>query len=160
MEINLTSIIVALIAAAVSVIGYREAKRGRKDTNVQQQATNILQAEKQELDTLRLVIENERAEADRAMIARDIARQEADKERAYRLQVETDLRTEADTERSRRVECETSLRLAEEQHRRATKRYSEELSTLASLVRDEVLLEAGRTQLAIELAENDPPSPP
>lgn len=154
MDLNFSTIIVALIAGLVSLYGYRESRAGRRDAIVQQAAANKLNEEKQELETLRITIDNERAEADRAMVARDLARSEADREREHRMKVEAELRAEADLERTRRIECETSLRIAEEQHRRASRRYSEELATLASLVHDEVLMEAGRTQLAIEIAES------
>lgn len=143
MEFGLDTVIVALIGALATMYGIREARAGRRDAVIQQAAANKLAAEKQELEALRYILDAERAETDRARIAREQARAEADH-----------LRTEADEERRRRVDAETALRLAEEQARRAQVRASKEFSDLAALVRDEVLREAGKTELIIEQAED------
>lgn len=116
MDIDLSTIIVAVIGAIATVYGIREASRGRKDTAAQQQAANRLAADQLELEEHRAMRDDLRLEADRAYRARDHER------------------TEAELWRSRSIEAETALRLAEEQMRRALS----DVAALRMIVLDEV----------------------
>lgn len=153
MEFGLDTVIVAVIGALATIYGIREARAGRRDATVQQAAANRLSEEKQELETLRLTIDNERAEADRAMAARNEARTEAEAERKRRVEIENDLMGDVRREKTARVEAETAVRMAEEHLRRVMSKHSAEMQELLLLVREQVALEAGRTEHAIEVAE-------
>lgn len=136
MEFGIDTIIVAIIGATATIYGIREARAGRRDAAVQQIAANKLNDEKQELEALRFVIDNERTEADRAHKARD------------------DARAEAEDERHRRIEAEAALRVTQEQARADSLRSAQDYSELLSIVRGAVALEAERTEQALTDAED------
>lgn len=135
MEFGLDTVIVAVIGAVATIYGIREARAGRKDAVIQQEAANRLLAEKQELEGLRAIIDAERAEVDRAHAQRDEAR------------------VEAERERNRRIETETALRLSEQASILAGRKAAAEYAELLGVVRGAVAREAERTEQAIEAAE-------
>lgn len=120
MHVDLTQIIVAGLATFATIIGVRQARAGQRDAARQQVAANRLQADQLQLEEYRALIPDLRTEADRAYTARDGARQEAEQERA------------------RRVEVETALRLAQHQHEEQMRRMTSDLHGLRMIVQDEI----------------------
>lgn len=123
MELDPASLIVAVTGLLATIFGVRQARQGRHDAMLQQQAANRLAEEKLQLEALQATIPELRIEVDRALRARDEAR--AAEDAAYRAR---------DARRSEVIESRTALSLAEEQTRRALS----DLAALRMIVLDEV----------------------
>lgn len=130
-----SAVVVALIGAGVGVSGYAATRIGQKAEARQRAIAERAADEHVRFGELESTITILRAEVDRARSRADEAE------------------TESDECRHRRIEAETALRAAMWQAERAAERNAERYAELLLLVQDRISTEAGRTELAMEQAE-------